>query len=185
MFPRFKALRSCDSDVLLPQQAHDDRLGHRCHEIPLSWTCHDLLWVAQCWLLPIDALRLTDFHKLHCFQCTGSCPVTLQVLCPKSSSLPAFGLRKQQQGELGHEWQAGAVWGGKGGWFLWRLNSHGFLTAVSPVRSSSTLLRRSTAEPARAEVWWCHPRLGIWWNQLHKWKMDFMVQNLEKKKHGK
>ena len=113
MFPRFKALRSCDSDVLLPQQAHDDRLGHRCHEIPLPWTCHDLLWVAQCWLLPIDALCLTDFHKLPCFQCTGSCPVTLQVLCPKSSSLPAFGLRKQQQGELGHEWQAGAVWGGR------------------------------------------------------------------------
>ena len=173
MFPRFKALRSCDSDVLLPQQAHDDRLGHRCHEIPLPWTCHDLLWVAQCWLLPIDALCLTDFHKLPCFRCAGSCPVTIQVLRPKSSSLPAFWAQETTTRWTG-PWMTSRcpVWGGgeKGGWFLWRLQlpkrvSYGrkspdvqeFIDIVETIYRGARKGRGLVMSPKAGETWWNQP----------------------------
>lgn len=159
MFPRFKALRSCDSDVLLPQQAHDDRLGHRCHEIPLPWTCHDLLWVAQCWLLFIDGLWLMGFTNY------------IALVSAQDRALSLFKSSEVFLQETTTRW-TGPWMTSRWGFYDLTMVSTSFSLATQLWRSSSTLLRRSTAEPARAEVWSCHPRLGkaqICWNLKDGW----------------
>ena len=149
-----KALRSCDGDVFLPQQAHDDWLGHRKQqqgELGYEWQAGAFARSST----PPIALQ-SNFLKC----CETPEMLVLHINTHQNSRPPKNGCDILRVIHFGSNWSYWVYFYRTDlyKWYTWIITSPQGRLDVAASRSSLTSLRRSTVEPARAEVWWCHRR---------------------------